>query len=236
MTITTTATIFPLPANPSLPVVGGVERFPVRRIFCVGRNYEAHALEMGMSIDPEAPFLFTKSPWALCESGATIPFPLETGNCHYEMELVVAIGAPAFRVAADEALGCVYGYASGLDMTRRDLQYAARDQGKPWDFGKDFENAAVVGAITPKAGFGALAAQRIALSQNGAVKQDARLDEMIRGVPGLIEWLSRFYHLEPGDLLFTGTPAGVGPIAPGDRLEGTIEGLAPVVLTIGERQ
>jgi fumarylpyruvate hydrolase len=229
-------TIFPLPDNPSLPIVGGDDRFPVRRIFCVGRNYEAHAREMGMSVDPEAPFFFTKSAWALCQSGATIPFPLETGNCHYEMELVVAFGAPAFRVAADEALDCVYGYACGLDMTRRDLQFAARDEGKPWDFGKDFENAAVVGPITPKAGFGTVADQRITLSQNGAVRQDARLSEMIRGVPGLIEWLSRFYHIQPGDLLFTGTPAGVGPIAPGDRLEGAIEGLAPVVLAIGERQ
>ena len=229
-------TIFTLPEYPSLPVLGQEVRFPVRRIFCVGRNYEAHAREMGMSVDPEAPFFFTKSPWALCQSGATTPFPLETGNCHYEMELVVAFGEPAFRVAADDALGCVYGYACGLDMTRRDLQYAARDEGKPWDFGKDFEDAAVVGAITPKAQFPGVASQRIALSQNGAIKQDATLDEMIRDVPGLIEWLSRFYHLQPGDLLFTGTPAGVGPIAPGDRLEGTIEGLESVVLTIGERQ
>ncbi len=229
------ALTFDLPANPSLPVLGDAARFPVRRIFCVGRNYEAHAREMGGTADPDAPFFFIKSAWDLCQSGSKIAFPLETANCHYEMELVVAIGAPAFRVPADRALDAVYGYACGLDMTRRDLQRAGGDAGKPWDFGKDFEDAAVVGTITPAAGF-VLADQRIVLEQNGVVKQDATIDTMIRGVPGLIEWLSRFYHLQPGDLLFTGTPAGVGPIAPGDRLVGTIGGLSPVELAIGETQ
>jgi fumarylpyruvate hydrolase len=228
--------IFDLPANPSLPSTGSDARFPVRRIFCVGRNYEAHAREMGGTVDADAPFFFIKSAWDLCQSGATIAFPLETANCHYEMELVAAIGAPAFRVTADDALDAVLGYACGLDMTRRDLQRAGGDAGKPWDFGKDFEDAAVVGTITPADEFGALADQRIALEQNGAVKQDATIDTMIRGVPGLIEWLSRFYHLQPGDLVFTGTPAGVGPIAPGDRLVGTIDGLVPVELTIGNKQ
>jgi fumarylpyruvate hydrolase len=228
--------LFELPSNPSLPVAGTEARFPVRRIFCVGRNYEAHAKEMGFSADRDAPFYFNKTAWALCQSGATIGFPLGTENCHYEMELVVAIGAPAFRVGEDAAMGAVYGYACGLDMTRRDLQFAARDKGRPWDFGKDFENAAVVGTITPAAEFGEVADQRIALTQNGAVKQDAQLTELIWGVPELIAYLSRFYHLEPGDLLFTGTPAGVGPIAPGDVLHGTIDGLDPVELTIGAAQ
>lgn len=225
--------LFDLPANPSVPVLGETAAFPVRRIFCVGRNYAAHAREMGFSAEKDAPFYFTKSPWAICASGATIPFPLGTENCHYEMELVVAIGAPAFRVGEADAMSAVFGYACGFDMTRRDLQNAARDQGRPWDFGKDFESAAVMAPITRAAAFGAVADQAIRLTQNGTVKQDAVLSDMIFSVPELIAYLSRFYHLQPGDLLYTGTPAGVGPIAPGDRLVGTIDGLTPVELTIG---
>lgn len=227
--------LFELPEWPCVPVVGEAACFPVRRIFCVGRNYEAHAREMGFPVDRDAPFYFTKTPSAICHSGATIPYPPGTANCHYEMELVVAIGAPAFRIAETEAPGVVLGYACGLDLTRRDLQNAARDQGRPWDLGKDFEQAAVIGPITRAAAF-APAGQRITLSQNGAVKQDARLSELIWSVPELIAHLSRFYHLRPGDLLYTGTPAGVGPIAPGDRLIGAIEGLAPVELTIAEAE
>jgi fumarylpyruvate hydrolase len=225
-------TLFDLPANPTVPVLGRDALFPVRRVFCVGRNYAAHAAEMGFSADKDAPFFFTKSPWAVCATGATIPFPLGTQNCHYEMELVVAIGAPAFRVAEAEALSAVFGYACGFDMTRRDLQNAARDQGRPWDFGKDFENAAVMAPLTPAADF-SVGGQPIRLTQNGTIKQDAVLSDMIFSVPELIAYLSRFYHLQPGDLLYTGTPAGVGPIAPGDRLVGTIEGLTPVELSIG---
>jgi fumarylpyruvate hydrolase len=226
-------TLFDLPAAASVPVLGAGARFPVRRIFCVGRNYAAHAREMGSEPDREAPFYFSKSSWAVCPSGATVPFPLGTANCHYEMELVVAIGAPAFRVAAADALSAVLGYACGFDMTRRDLQNAAKDQGRPWDFGKDFENAAVVAAITRAADFGALTDQSIRLTRNGAVMQDALLSDMIFSVPELIAYLSRFYHLQPGDLLYTGTPAGVGPISPGDKLVGTIDGLQPVELDIG---
>lgn len=227
--------LFELPDWPCVPVVGEAACFPVRRIFCVGRNYEAHALEMGFSADRDAPFYFTKTPSAACQSGATIAYPPGTADCHYEMELVVAIGAPAFRIAEAEAAGVVLGYACGLDMTRRDLQNAARDQSRPWDLGKDFEQAAVIGPIT-RAGAFVLADQRISLSRNGAVKQDARLSELIWSVPELIAYLSRFYHLQPGDLLYTGTPAGVGPVAPGDRLIGSIEGLAPVELAIAEAE
>lgn len=225
--------LFDLPANPAVPLAGESARFPVRRIFCVGRNYAAHAREMGFSPDKDAPFYFTKSAWAICPSGATVPHPPATENCHYEMELVVAIGAPAFRVAEAEALSVVLGYACGLDMTRRDLQNAARDQGRPWDLGKDFENAAVMAPITRAASFGTPGDQAIRLTQNGTVKQEAVLSDMIFSVAELIADLSRHYHLEPGDLLYTGTPAGVGPIAPGDRLVGTIDGLTPVELTIG---
>jgi fumarylpyruvate hydrolase len=229
----TMSDLFPLPAWPSVPLAGESARFPVRRVFCVGRNYEAHAREMGFSAERDAPFYFTKTPSAICASGSTIPYPPGTQNCHYEMELVVAIGAPAFRIPEADALSAVLGYACGFDLTRRDLQYAARDQGKPWDFGKDFENAAVIGPITRAAAFGTVADHRIVLTQNGVVRQDATLTELIWSVPELIAHLSRFYHLQPGDLLYTGTPAGVGPIAPGDVLVGTVDGLAPVELTIG---
>jgi fumarylpyruvate hydrolase len=149
------------------------------------------------------------------------------------MELVVAIGAPAFRVAEADALSVVLGYACGFDMTRRDLQNAARDQGRPWDFGKDFESAAVIAPITRAGAFSA-AGQAIRLTQNGAIRQEAVLSDMMFTVPELIACLSEFYHLQPGDLIYTGTPAGVGPIASGDRLVGTIDGLTPVELTIGE--
>ena len=228
--------LFDLPDWPCVPIEGEDACFPVRRIFCVGRNYEAHAREMGFSVDRDAPFYFTKTPSAICQSGGTIAYPPGTANCHYEMELVVAIGAPAFRIAETEAMDVVLGYASGFDLTRRDLQNAARDEGRPWDLGKDFEQAAVIAPISRAAAFGTVIDQRIRLSQNGEVKQDARLSELIWSVPELIAHLSRFYHLQPGDLLYTGTPAGVGPIAPGDRLVGTVDGLAAVELTIAEAE
>lgn len=226
-------TLFDLPPRPCVPILGEEARFPVHRIFCVGRNYAAHAAEMGFAATKDAPFYFTKTPSAICHSGATIAYPPGTANCHYEIELVAAIGAPAFRISPAEALSVVLGYACGLDMTRRDLQNNARDQGRPWDLGKDFEQAAVIAPITRAEVFGAMEAQRIQLTQNGAVKQDAVLSDMIFNIAELIADLSKFYHLQPGDLLYTGTPAGVGPIATGDALVGTIEGLKPVELTIG---
>jgi fumarylpyruvate hydrolase len=225
--------LFDLAATPSVPLVGEETRYPVRRVFCVGRNYEAHAREMGDTEQREAPIWFTKAPAAICLAGGTIPYPPGTANCHYEMEMVVAIGAPGFRVSARQAGELVFGYACGLDLTRRDLQNAAKAKGLPWDTGKDFENAAVVGPITRAEAFGNPGTQRIALAQNGAVRQEARLAEMTWGVAELIAHLSTLYHLAPGDLVYTGTPAGVGPFSPGDVLEGTIDGLAPITLTIG---
>lgn len=224
--------LFELPANPTVSVVGSDALFPVNRIFCVGRNYEAHARELGNAVDREAPIWFTKAPAALCHSGEAVPYPPGTANCHFEMELVVAIGAAGFRVAQADAMALVFGYAAGLDMTRRDLQNAAKDKGYPWDTGKDFENAAVIGPITPGPAFGAIAGQAIRLTQNGIVRQDASLRELIWSIPELIADLSRLYHLAPGDLIYTGTPAGVGPVAAGDVLEGAVEGLAPVRLSI----
>ncbi|KPH60233.1 fumarylacetoacetase [Novosphingobium sp. ST904] len=224
--------LFELPEVPSVPVVGEEARYPVRRVFCVGRNYAAHARELGNAVDREAPIWFTKAPAAICASGSAIAYPPGTQDCHYEMELVVAIGGHGFEIPAEQAMALVYGYACGLDMTRRDLQNAAKAKGYPWDTGKDFENGAVIAPITPAAAFGAPGEQRITLARNGVTKQNAPLSEMIWSLPELIADLSRLYHLAPGDLIYTGTPAGVGPVAPGDRLEGRVEGLEPVVLAI----
>lgn len=224
--------LFELPEAPAVSVLGEDACYPVRRIFCVGRNYAAHARELGNAVDREAPIWFTKAPAALCHSGGAITYPPGTQDCHYEMELVVALGGHGFEVAAEQAMDLVYGYTCGLDMTRRDLQNAAKAKGYPWDMGKDFENGAVIGVITRAEAFGTPGEQRITLTQNGETRQDAPLSEMIWSLPELIADLSRLYHLAPGDLIYTGTPAGVGPVAPGDRLEGRVEGLEPVVLTI----
>ncbi len=224
--------LFPPPAVAALPVTGRDQRFPVNRIFCVGRNYAAHAAEMGSEVDREAPFYFTKSARAVLESGGVLPYPPGTRDLHHEIELVVAIGAPAFRVPVAQAMAAVWGYGSGLDMTRRDLQAQAKAKQRPWDLGKDFEGSAVLSALTPAEGF-TPQAQRIRLEVNGTPRQDARIDEMVWSVPALIADLSQYYHLVPGDLIMTGTPAGVGAVGPGDRLSGGVEGLAPVELTLG---
>jgi fumarylpyruvate hydrolase len=224
--------LFPIPAPKSLPVQGENARFPVNRIFCVGRNYADHAKEMGVEVDREAPFYFTKTPSALEGSGQTLPYPPGTKNFHFEMELVIAIGAPTFRIAKEDALGAVYGYACGLDMTRRDLQLDARAKQRPWDLGKDVEHSAVVAAITQAKDFH-VAEQRISLTVNGAAKQNAKLSDLVWKVEELVNHLSHYYHLAPGDLIFTGTPAGVGAVTPGDAIAGSIDGLEPVTLTVG---
>ncbi len=228
--------LFDLPAPPALGVSGTGALYPVTRIFCVGRNYAEHAREMGHEVDREAPFYFTKPASALTHSGATIPYPPGTRNLHHEMELVVAIGRPGFRIDRDAAAGHVFGYACGLDLTRRDLQAIAKEKGRPWDLGKAFENSAVMGSLTPAASIGTLSGREIALSVNGETRQRAVLDDMVWAVEEIIADLSRFYHLAPGDLIFTGTPAGVGALVPGDRLEGTVDGLQGVSLTIGEAE
>ena len=220
----------------SLPVRGGNARYPINRIFCVGRNYQAHAVEMGNPVDKASmkPFYFTKSASTIVESGATVPYPAGTANYHYEMELVVAIGAAGFRVAEADARHLIYGYAAGLDMTRRDLQLVAREQGRPWDLGKDFEKSAVCGEIVPIGNLGVLAAGAINLQVNGETRQSADIGQLIWNIPELLADLSRFYHLEPGDLIYTGTPEGVGPVKPGDRITGHVDGVGEVALTIGQ--
>ncbi|WP_114860714.1 fumarylacetoacetate hydrolase family protein [Azospirillum brasilense] len=219
---------------PAAPVRGTDARFPINRIFCVGRNYEAHAREMGVPVDREAPFYFTKSPGTYVPSGAAIAYPPATENYHYEMELVVAIGKPAFRVAREQALEVVYGYACGLDMTRRDLQLAARAKQRPWDIGKDFEDSAVLSEIVPVAACGHPTSGTLELRVDGETKQSSDLTLLIWSIPELIAHLSTLYHLQPGDLIYTGTPEGVGPVRPGNRIEGSIAQVGTIALTIGE--
>lgn len=220
-------TLFPPRPTPVVPVRGSLG-FPVARIFCVGRNYAAHALEMGNEVDREAPFYFTKSAHAVLLSGHDMPYPPRTQDLHHEMELVVAIGATARDIAAADAMDVVTGYACGLDMTRRDLQAQAKDKRRPWDVGKDFENAAIIAPITPADQVGPLDGLPIRLTVNGDVTQDAHLSDMIWSVPEIIGDLSTLYTLQPGDLIMTGTPAGVGPVVAGDVLHGTIGDLDPV--------
>ncbi|MBT2326813.1 fumarylacetoacetate hydrolase family protein [Variovorax paradoxus] len=231
--MTTTYLWAPPPVH-SLPVRGKAERLPVHRLFFVGRNYHAHAAEMGRPVDKtvEVPFYFTKSPSTLVESGATVPYPPETKNYHHEMELVLAIGTPGFRVSRADAPKLIYGYACGLDMTRRDLQLVARDKGRPWDLGKDVEQSSVVSEIVPMPGT-VLDQGELVMSVNGQERQKSDLSKLIWNIPELIEDLSKFYHLQPGDLIFTGTPEGVGPLQPGDRIEGRVAGAGEIRLAIG---
>ncbi|MER2606778.1 MAG: fumarylacetoacetate hydrolase family protein [Siculibacillus sp.] len=228
----TDLTFAPAP-TPTVAVVGDARRLPVHRIFCVGRNYADHAKEMGAEVDREAPFYFMKAAGAVVASGATIPYPPGTADFHHEVEFVVAIGAPAFGIARERAMDVVFGYACGFDMTRRDLQAAAKAKGRPWDFAKNVENSAPIGDIVPKEAFGEIGARAIRLAVDGVTRQASTLDQMVWSVPELIAHLSRFYHLMPGDLIYTGTPAGVGPVVAGNRLVGTIDGLPPLEIEIG---
>lgn len=234
-----TSFVFNPPLLPTLPIIGSEQRFPLRRIYCVGRNYAAHAAEMNASVDKTSarPFYFTKSSYALCASGACVPYPPETQNFQHEVELVVALQAPAYQIDATATHDVIFGYAVGLDMTRRDLQQAARAEGKPWDIGKDFDNAAVCSALLRKDPAAAIISSgEISLRVNGAVKQRSDLAQMIWNVNELIADLSQYYHLDAGDLIYTGTPEGVGPVRAGDKLIGRIEGVGEVRLEIGEKE
>ncbi|WP_377192035.1 fumarylacetoacetate hydrolase family protein [Ruegeria meonggei] len=228
--------LFSLPAPVSIPVQGQTATYPVGRIFCVGRNYAAHAAEMGHDVDREAPFYFTKSAANAVLTGATVPYPPGTENFHHEMELAVAIGKPVFRATSDQAWGAVYAYGCALDMTRRDLQIRERNKQRPWDLGKDLENGAVFAPLVQASDWAATDDKRIHLSVNGALRQDAKLDELIWKIDEIISHLSGYYHLRPGDLILTGTPAGVGPVQAGDVIEGGIDGLQPIKLTLGDAE
>jgi fumarylpyruvate hydrolase len=225
--------LFPDPEWPAIPVGDGGDLYPVHRVFCVGRNYAEHAKEMGVEVDREAPFYFLKGAYSVVRSGETIAYPPGTENFHYEMELAVAIARPVFKEDVSTVGSAIFGYACALDMTRRDLQLNARAKQRPWDLGKDFESSTVIATFIRAEEFAEIGPQRIWLTVDGAVKQDAHLADLIWSVPELISHLSRYYHLQPGDVILTGTPAGVGPVVPGNKIAGGIDGLDKVTLGIG---
>jgi fumarylpyruvate hydrolase len=226
-----TFVIPPVP-QPTVEVTGTDARFPVHRIYCVGRNYAKHAREMGMDPDREPPFFFAKPADALVANGTPVPYPSRTANLHHEIELVVAVGAGGRDIPVANAPAHVFGYAVGLDLTRRDQQFAAREQGRPWDVAKGFDHSAPVSAIRPAAEMGHLEQGAIWLEVNGEQRQRANLCEMIWSVPEIIAELSTYFELRPGDLIFTGTPEGVGPVQRGDSLVGGIDGLETLRITI----
>ncbi|NGO52800.1 fumarylacetoacetate hydrolase family protein [Allomesorhizobium camelthorni] len=219
----------------TVAVADNPDRFPVRRIFCVGRNYAAHAREMGKDPERELPFFFSKPADTVVDAGETVTYPPQTENFHYEAELVVAIGTGGRNIPEADALTHVWGYAIGNDLTRRDLQLQARDKGRPWDFGKAFDRSAVIGPVHPVATVGHLDKGAIRLTVNGETRQDADLTELIWSVPEIISFLSHSIALAPGDLIMTGTPAGVGALVPGDVCVVSIEGLGEIATQIGPR-
>lgn len=226
--------LFPAPEPFTVPVAGSDAEYPVRRIFCVGRNYEKHAAEMGAEVDREVPWYFTKSPANAVPAGATVPYPQGTENFHHEMELAVYLGSDAVRVSVADAGAAVLGHSCALDMTRRDRQQDGKDNRRPWDLGKDVENGTVLAPITR--GWTVSPGARIHLEVNGETRQDATLAELVWSVEEVISHLSHFYRLGAGDVILTGTPAGVGPVVAGDVITGGIDGLKPIRLTIGEAE
>ena len=227
--------VFPPAPTPSVPVVGTEAQFPVHRIYCVGRNYEEHAKEMGFT-GREPPFFFMKPADAIVVAppGATtpLPYPSLTTNLHHEIELVVAIGKGGKNIAAADALSHIYGYAVGLDMTRRDLQNDMKKQGRPWSIGKGFDYSAPIGPITPAAQAGNVGKAGIWLQVNGVDRQRSNVAQLIWNIAETIEHLSAAWELQPGDLIYTGTPEGVGAVVRGDTLEGGVDGLTPLRLSV----
>lgn len=223
--------LFDLP-QPSVPVSGTDQQFPVRRIYCIGRNYEKHVAEMGYDVKRSKPFYFAKPADAIVLSGATVNYPPLTEDLHHEIELVVAIGKRGSNVSVDEALDYVFGYAVGIDLTRRDLQRAAKEKARPWETAKGFDQSAPISAIHRAEDIGHPSSGRIWLAVNGQIRQDAGLNELIWNVSESIAELSTLFELAPGDLLYTGTPAGVGPLNPGDEVTGGIEGIDEIRIRI----
>ncbi|MAA74601.1 MAG: fumarylacetoacetate hydrolase [Salinisphaeraceae bacterium] len=221
------------PKQASIAVSGSAQRFPVRRIFCVGRNYAAHAAEMGGS-ERDLPFFFTKPADAVVDSGSTVPYPRQSENFHHEIELVVAVGKAGANIPQDQVMDHLWGACAGVDLTRRDLQLAAREKGRPWDFGKAFDFSAPCSPLTPIEQAGELKAGRIWLTVNGETRQEADLEQLIWSVKEHVSILSESIALAPGDLIMTGTPAGVGPLQIGDQVKGGVEGLEDIHITIGD--
>jgi len=221
--------------RPTVAVEGGALRFPVRRIFCVGRNYAEHVLEMGGAAGREPPVFFTKPADAVVEDGALVPYPPRTSNLHHEVELVVALAAGGREIRTDAAPALVFGYSVGVDLTRRDVQAAAKERGDPWDAAKGFDHSAPVAAIVPAEGRPHPANGRIWLEVNGRLRQRGDIADMVWRIPEIIAELSTWFALAPGDLIFTGTPAGVGPLVPGDRVTAGVDGIATIRFTMGAR-
>lgn len=220
------------PSLPALPVDARTDLFPVHRIYCVGRNFADHAIEMGHDPQREPPFFFQKNPDNLVPGGGAIAYPARTRDLHFEIELVVALKTGGENIPASQALDHVYGYGVGIDFTRRDLQGEAKKLGRPWEVGKAFEHSAPASALVPAERIGHPDAGRIWLAVNGAIRQDGNLNQMIWRVPDIIAELSTLFRLAPGDLIFTGTPAGVGAVSPGDVLEGGVDGVSTLRVTI----
>lgn len=223
--------VIPAPLQPSLAVVGTPARFPVRRIYCVGRNYLAHVREFGND-EKNPPFFFAKAGDMIVEDGATVPYPPLTSNYHHEVELVAAIGKGGSNIAVESAVGHVFGYAVGFDMTRRDVQQAAAKKGHPWEIGKSFDQSAPCGPIYPVANVGHLQEGEIEIAVNGQMRQRSDLNLMIWDVPNIISQLSQQVALQPGDLIYTGTPEGVGPVVSGDVMVGRIAKLGELTIKV----
>jgi len=216
---------------PSLAIQGSEARFPVRRVYCIGRNYAAHTVEMGGDPDREAPFFFQKNPDNLDQSGE-FPYPAKSTDVHHEIEMLVALKSGGTDIAPEDALGHVFGYAVALDMTRRDLQAEAKATRRPWEIGKAFERSAPCGPLVPVEGIGHPASGMVSLHVNGALRQQGDLDQMIWKVPEMIAYLSEHFELAAGDVILSGTPSGVAAVARGDRMEASIEGLGTVVVRV----
>jgi len=225
--------VFAAPATPSVAVSGSSARFPVRRVFCVGRNYASHAREMGSDPNREPPFFFTKPADAVVPASGVVPYPPQTGDLHHEIELVVALGGGGANVAVENALDLVWGYGVGLDLTRRDLQAAAKDTGRPWDMAKGFDASAPCTPIRPLSEVGHPSEGRVWLEVNGALRQEGNLNELIWPIADVIAYLSRFVTLAPGDLIYSGTPSGVAALKPGDRVRAGVDGVDVFELEIG---
>jgi len=229
---------FAPPTPTTLPIAGDSDRFPVRRIFCVGRNYEDHVVEMGGVPGREDPFFFGKpadAVWTEENGAAEVAYPPRTENLHHEMELVIAIGTGGTNVAVEDALDHIYGYAAGVDLTRRDLQAQAKKGGRPWTMAKGFDVSAPISPIKKAADIGHPELGRMWLTVNGDIKQDGDLGQQIWKVPEVVSNLSTYVALQPGDLIMTGTPAGVGPLEPGDKIEGEIEAIGTITFTMGAK-
>ena len=221
------------PATPSLPVEGSAARFPIRRVFCVGRNYAAHAREMGKDPDREPPFFFMKPADAVVSATGVVPYPTLTANLHHEVELVVAIGQGGTDVDPDDALALIWGYGVGVDLTRRDLQDTAKQMSRPWDWAKGFDASAPCGALRPAKEIGHPGSGRVWLEVNGQARQQGDLNELIWPIADVISHVSRAVALRPGDLIFTGTPSGVGALQPRDRVRAGVEGVGEISFEIG---